>query len=112
MRMSHDQRLPVTLNQYFALRPNGKRDMFTIAPPVSGPFPLALKASQMILHFVHTQPECPHSLECTDLSPACHICDDLPYQEGMSNFDAPACQTMSRLLFFTNIVKYVRFHKG
>ena len=79
--------------------------MFTIAPPVSGPFPLALKASQTILCFIHTQPECPHSLECADLSPACHIHDDLPYREGMSNFDAPAWQTMSRLLHQLTVQK-------
>ena len=41
-----------------------------------------------------------------------HDRDDLPYQEGTSNFDVPTCQMMSRPLLLTNIIKYVRFRKG
>ena len=57
-------------------------------------------------------PAHPHSLSMHTLRPTSHKCDNLPYQEGTLNFDAPACQMMSRLLLPSNIAKYVCFFKG
>ena len=98
----------ISLRPVFTLKPNGTRNVFHIATSIWD----SLSCSRTISRLVHASQDaiCQsapnlHSMAKCSQSHR----DNLPYQEDTLNFDALACQMMSRLLLPTNMVKHVCF---